>query len=93
MLLDLIGSAQRGLYIPPGVAHGFATHTDFVLWYMVDHYYDPSDELGVAWDDPDLAIDWGIAEPVLSGRDQSNPRRAEIPDDRLPRIGRPAATT
>jgi dTDP-4-dehydrorhamnose 3,5-epimerase len=54
---------------------------------MVDHYYDPSDELGLAWDDPDVAIDWGIAEPVLSGRDQSNPRRAEIPSDRVPQIG------
>jgi dTDP-4-dehydrorhamnose 3,5-epimerase len=90
MLLELSGSSHRGVYIPPGVAHGFAAHTDFVLWYMVDGYYDPSDELGVAWDDPVLGIDWGIGEPVLSERDQKNPRRAEIASDRLPAIGRRA---
>jgi dTDP-4-dehydrorhamnose 3,5-epimerase len=57
---------------------------------MVDGYYDPQDELGVAWDDPDLAIDWGITEPVISVRDRENPRRAEIPGDRLPAKGRRA---
>jgi dTDP-4-dehydrorhamnose 3,5-epimerase len=54
---------------------------------MVDHYYDPDDELGVAWDDPDLGIDWSIEEPVTSVRDQKNPRRAEIPGDWLPTRG------
>jgi dTDP-4-dehydrorhamnose 3,5-epimerase len=44
----------------------------------------------VAWDDPDLGIDWGIGEPVLSERDQKNPRRAEIASDRIPAIGRRA---
>jgi dTDP-4-dehydrorhamnose 3,5-epimerase len=87
MILELSGSSHRGVYIPPGVAHGFAAHTDLVLWYMVDHYYDPGDELGVAWDDPDLGIEWGIEEPVTSVRDQKNPRRAEIPGDRLPTRG------
>lgn len=90
MILELSGSSHRGVYIPPGVAHGFAAHTDLVLWYMVDGYYDPQDELGVAWDDPDLAIDWGITEPVISVRDRENPRRAEIPGDRLPAKGRRA---
>ena len=87
MILELSGSSHRGVYIPPGVAHGFAAHTDLVLWYMVDGYYDPQDELGVAWDDPDLGIDWGITEPVISVRDRENPRRAEIPSDRLPEKG------
>jgi len=90
MILELSGSSHRGVYIPPGVAHGFAAHTDLVLWYMVDGYYDPQDELGVAWDDPDLAIDWGITEPVISVRDRENPRRAEIPGDRLPVKGQRA---
>jgi dTDP-4-dehydrorhamnose 3,5-epimerase len=78
-----------GLYIPPGVAHGFAAHTDLTMTYLVDRYYDPADELGVAWDDPALAIDWGVADPVLSGRDRSNPRRADIPPTLVPRYEAP----
>jgi dTDP-4-dehydrorhamnose 3,5-epimerase len=77
------GSA-RGVYIPPGVAHGFAALTDFTLTYLVDGYYDPADELGVAWDDPDVGADWGVADPVLSGRDRRNPRRAELPGGQRP---------
>jgi dTDP-4-dehydrorhamnose 3,5-epimerase len=71
---------ERGLFIPPGVAHGFAALTDMTITYLVDGYYNPADELGLAWDDPELAIDWGVSAPVLSARDQANPKRAEIPD-------------
>ena len=74
----------RGVFIPPGVAHGFAAITDMTITYFVDSYYNPDDELGVAWDDPEIAADWGIADPVLSKRDQTNPRRAEIPAARQP---------
>jgi dTDP-4-dehydrorhamnose 3,5-epimerase len=69
---------HRGVFIPPGVAHGFASLTDMVITYLVDGYYNPADELGVAWDDPDIGADWGLADPILSKRDQSNPRRSEI---------------
>ena len=73
------GNQHLGLYIPPGVAHGFASITDMAITYLVDGYYNPADELGVAWDDPDIAADWGIdGEPILSKRDLSNPRRSEI---------------
>jgi dTDP-4-dehydrorhamnose 3,5-epimerase len=78
MCFDLDGSEPRGVYIPPGVAHGFASLTDLTLTYLVDGYYDPADELGVAWDDPDIAADWGVADPVLSARDGDLPRRSEI---------------
>ncbi len=84
-LLDLGDSRRLGLYIPPGVAHGFAARSPLVLWYLVDRYYDPGDEHGVAWDDPQLALDWGVADPVLSQRDQRNPRLSEIPPGLLPR--------
>lgn len=68
-----------GVYIPPGVAHGFASLTDMAITYLVDGYYNPADELGVAWDDPEIDADWGLSgEPVLSARDRSNPRRSEI---------------
>lgn len=69
---------HRGVYIPPGVAHGFASLTDMTITYLVDGYYDPADELGVAWDDPTISADWGIAEPILSERDRANPRRADL---------------
>ncbi len=69
---------HRGVYIPPGVAHGFAALTDMTIAYLVDGYYDPADELGVAWDDPDIGADWGIESPVLSERDLANPRRKEL---------------
>ena len=74
-----------GVLIPPGVAHGFGSLTDMTITYLVDGYYDPADELGVAWDDPEVAADWGISgTPTLSGRDQENPRRAEIVAAMLP---------
>lgn len=75
---------HRGVYIPPGVAHGFAALTEMVITYLVDGYYNPADELGVAWDDPAIGADWAVADPVLSARDQANPRRADLPADRRP---------
>lgn len=82
--LELSASEPTGLFIPIGVAHGFLTLTAATLTYIVDNYYDGADELGVAWDDPKLAIDWGHAAPVLSPRDQANRRLADIPSEELP---------
>ena len=70
---------HRGVFIPPGVAHGFAALTDMTITYLVDGYYNQADELGVAWDDPAIGADWGVDAPTLSTRDQANPRRADIP--------------
>src|SRR5689334_9774618 len=75
---------HRGVFIPPGVAHGFAALTDVVMTYLVDGYYNPADELGVAWDDPAIAADWGVTDPVLSDRDKANPKRSRLPKDRRP---------
>ena len=69
---------HRGVFIPPGVAHGFGSLTDMTITYLVDGYYNANDELGVAWDDPVIDADWGIAKPILSARDRKNPRRAEL---------------
>jgi dTDP-4-dehydrorhamnose 3,5-epimerase len=77
----------RGVFIPPGVAHGFASLTELTITYLVDSYYNPDDELGVAWDDPEIGADWGVANPVLSDRDRNNPLRADIPVGRRPYIG------
>jgi dTDP-4-dehydrorhamnose 3,5-epimerase len=75
-----------GLLIPRGVAHGIAAISDISLTYLVDATYDPGDELGVVWDDPDVGADWGIDAPVLSERDQALPHREAIPADRRPRF-------
>lgn len=70
--------------IPVGVAHGFLALEDLQLVYLVTNAYDGSDELGFAWDDPLVAVDWpaipGTADgrPILSGRDRSNPSLAEL---------------
>lgn len=87
LTLDLDGVDHRGVFIPPGVAHGFAALTDMTITYLVDGYYNPADELGVAWDDPAVDADWGVDHPVLSHRDQHNPRRADLPEGRRPHVG------
>jgi dTDP-4-dehydrorhamnose 3,5-epimerase len=78
LVLEIGEHDHRGVYIPPGVAHGFYALTDMTITYLVDHYYNPDDELGVAWDDPDLGVTWPRSDPELSGRDGSNPKRSEI---------------
>src|SRR5438067_1458627 len=78
---------HRGVFIPPGVAHGFSALTDLTITYLVDQYYNPDDELGVAWDDPDIAADWQLNDPVVSKRDQTNPRRGDLPAGRRPYFG------
>jgi dTDP-4-dehydrorhamnose 3,5-epimerase len=83
-VIDLDGDVDQGVYIPPGVAHGFAALTDVLLTYLVDNYYDASDEHGLAWDDPAVEADWGVTDPILSKRDQSNPGREDIPAEIRP---------
>lgn len=80
--LDDVG--HRQLYVPIGFAHGLQALTDDVdVVYKVGSYYDPATEVGIAWDDPDLAIPWPITPPIVSERDRSNRRLAQI-RDRLP---------
>jgi dTDP-4-dehydrorhamnose 3,5-epimerase len=75
---------HSGIYIPPGVAHGFGALTDMTITYLVDNYYNPSDELGIAWDDPEIAANWGLESPTLSKRDQENPKKSEIKPSLMP---------
>jgi dTDP-4-dehydrorhamnose 3,5-epimerase len=86
-VIELDEDVDQGVYIPPGVAHGFAALSDILLTYLVDNYYNPDDELGLAWDDPAVGADWGVSEPILSARDQNNPRRDAISEDLRPRLG------
>ena len=82
--IELTADNMLGLFIPIGVAHGFTALTDCTLTYIVNNYYDSTDERGVAWDDPVLRVDWGITTPMLSPRDLQNRFLADIPGPELP---------
>ena len=79
----LSATSGQQLYIPPGFAHGYLTLTaDCHVQYKVTTYYDASAERGLAWDDPELAIDWQLAgaTPVLSEKDKNHPMLRDLPD-------------
>lgn len=70
------------LYIPVGFAHGFCVLSDTAdVAYKCSSYYAPQDERGLAWNDPTIAIDWPVSDPILSARDQQHPALQEIGRD------------
>lgn len=83
--IEMGAENQVGIFIPVGVAHGFVALTDATLIYVVDNYYNGADEFGVAWNDPEVALPWGVESPLLSPRDAANPRLRDIPPEKLPR--------
>ena len=76
--------ADEWVIIPTGIAHGFLALDPLQLVYLVTNEYDGSDELGFAWDDPAVAVDWpplaGTPDgrPILSERDGANPPLADL---------------
>ena len=79
--VTLDAEAGEQLLIPHGFAHGFCTLTsDTMVAYKVDAYYSPAHDRAVAWNDPDIAVAWPLAEAeaILSDKDQRAPRLAEI---------------
>lgn len=74
LLLTLSADNQRQLWVPPGYAHGFLTLSPTThCHYFCTELYDPADEAGIRWDDPQLAIPWPETQPILSERDQNLP--------------------
>lgn len=75
--VELTGENHRQLFIPRGFAHGFSVLSEEVIFqYKCDNFYSPASEGAIAWDDPDLGIDWRIpaGKEILSGKDSRNPR-------------------
>jgi dTDP-4-dehydrorhamnose 3,5-epimerase len=83
-MLEMTADEPRGVFIPVGVAHGFLALEDSTLTYVVDNYYDAGDEHGVAWNDREIGLDWGIEAPILSPRDRNNRPLAELDPGLLP---------
>ena len=78
------GGPQQ-MFIPAGCAHGFCVLSDWAdLHYKVSQPYDPPDEAGIRWDDPDLNIPWPIASPLVSPRDAAYPVLKDLAPNLLP---------
>ena len=72
--MELSADNHRQIWIPPGYAHGFCVTSEAATFqYKCTDYYDPSDEGGLAWDCPDLAIPWPVQDPILSDKDRRHP--------------------
>ena len=79
--IALTAESFKQVYVPPGFAHGFAVVSPVAqVEYKTSDFYDPASELGIAWNDPTLAIEWPVTEPILSPRDDRHPRLAEVMD-------------
>ncbi|HET9198017.1 MAG TPA: dTDP-4-dehydrorhamnose 3,5-epimerase [Solirubrobacterales bacterium] len=73
--------AHRQLFVPVGFGHGFAVLSESAdVCYQVSSYYDPATEAGIAWDDPEVGVEWQVSDPLLSARDESAPTLAEVRD-------------
>lgn len=82
--LTLSAENRRQLFIPPGFAHGFAVLSETALFfYKCSEFYAPEHELTLAWNDPDLGIEWPVREPFLSPKDQRGLRLKDVPPERL----------
>jgi dTDP-4-dehydrorhamnose 3,5-epimerase len=82
LAMEISADNWAQIWVPSGFAHGYVTLTpDCEIIYKVTDYYSPEHEMGIAWDDPELAIDWRIdpATAILSPKDAANPRLARMP--------------
>lgn len=72
--VELSAENKRMLFIPRGFGHGFVTLTDDVEFcYKVDNLYSRECDRGIRFDDPEIGVDWGVTNPVLSQKDMTSP--------------------
>ena len=71
--VELSAENKKQLLIPRGFGHGFLTLTDDVEFlYKADNYYAPEADAGICWNDPDIGVEWGVENPILSEKDKKN---------------------
>lgn len=76
--MELSDENLHSLWIPPGFAHGFCVLSDVAdVIYKCTTLYDRADDRGVAWNDPEIGIQWPIESPIVSGKDSSHPRLSD----------------
>ena len=81
----LTGDNKRHFWIPEGFAHGFAVVSERAVFsYLCTALYDVSADAGIRWNDAAIGIDWPLAEPQLSGKDETAPFLSDVPAERLP---------
>jgi dTDP-4-dehydrorhamnose 3,5-epimerase len=79
---ELSDENHRQLFVPAGFGHGFVVLSDVAdVAYKLSSYYDPETEAGIAWDDPEVAVEWPVSDPQVSERDRSAPKLADIADE------------
>ncbi len=84
---EISSENHRQLYTPPGFVHGFCVLSEKAqVEYKCTDFYDPNDEFGIIWNDPEIAIEWPLDNPVLSEKDAVNPRLSDVME-RLPEYG------
>ena len=72
--VELSEKNKTQLLIPRGFGHGFVTLTDDVEFlYKADNYYAPEADAGIRWNDPEIGVEWGVENPLLSEKDKNNP--------------------
>ena len=72
--VELSEENKKQLLIPRGFGHGFVTLTDDVEFlYKVDNYYESEADAGILWNDPEIGVEWGVDNPILSEKDKKNP--------------------
>ena len=77
--VTLSGENKHQLYIPPGYAHGFCVLSETVdVTYKCTALYNPSEDAGIRWNDPDIGIDWPIGTPIVSDKDRNAPLLKDI---------------
>jgi dTDP-4-dehydrorhamnose 3,5-epimerase len=86
----LSAERQNEIFIPRGFAHGFLALSDSVQFlYKCSDFYDPAGEYGIIWNDPALAISWGVENPLVSEKDAKYSALAAMPREVLPRYSQP----
>jgi dTDP-4-dehydrorhamnose 3,5-epimerase len=78
---ELDDERHRQLFVPAGFGHGFAVLSEEAdVAYLLSSTYDPATESGIAWDDPDVGVEWPVEDPLLSERDKQAPRLTDVAD-------------